>query len=525
MKKIGHYTYTVIFYISRVFSVLALGTGLFIVLQIKYAISERYFYFLFDFIFRNSDTANINFFNININFFEIISFLFIAFCKNSQIIDLLLIALAVVLIISILTIKFINNKHKYLLTTSIISSVIYIVMYLIFSQPIMIALAIATPIIYILIQLSNKICPIQKLIMLIPIIGEILCTKNIIKHIFKNSSDKFKQISLLIVALIVSNIICFLFQYKTDKDFENRIMDNWTYSIRSYQDKLIISGDRELITINKDDTITHTKNDKFDIFEDFIVDKNKKQLYFCNFGGHELLIINSETLNIISNINIISDKNDNGDATLCCNENISKLLVIYEYLNIGCLLDLNTHAIRYIKNVAPSRDCLIYNKNRNSFLLSFYEDNSFLEEIDIENKKIRKIKADKYQGYLAISERNKEIYVAFLHQGRIGIYDAETMKLKRKIKTNYTVKDITYDEELNILIAPSYFTGYVDIFLMDGSDKLLTREFVGYELREGCFDHQKENLYVCSMNGLYKKEINIKKLIEQNSNVSHETKN
>ena len=79
------------------------------------------------------------------------------------------------------------------------------------------------------------------------------------------------------------------------------------------------------------------------------------------------------------------------------------------------------------------------------------------------------------------------------------------MKLKRKMKTNYTVKAITYDEELNILIAPSYFTGYVDIFLMDGTDKLLTREFVGYELREGYFDPKKENLYVCSMNGLYKK--------------------
>ena len=149
--------------------------------------------------------------------------------------------------------------------------------------------------------------------------------------------------------------------------------------------------------------------------------------------------------------------------------------------------------------------------------MSFYNSNNFLQEIDIENKKIRNIKADKYQGYLAISERNKEIYVAFHQQGRIGVYDAETMKLKRKLKSNYMVADITYDEELNILIAPSYCTGYIDIFLMDGSDKLLTREFVGYELREGCFDPQKENLYVCSMSGLYKKQIDIKKLVGLNT--------
>ncbi len=227
--------------------------------------------------------------------------------------------------------------------------------------------------------------------------------------------------------------------------------------------------------------------------------------------------------NIIKEIYITKQKFDS--ARLCTNEDCSKLIVIYEYSNIGYIIDLDTYHIKYIKGFAFPRDKLIFNKYRNCFLMSFHDGNSFLQEIDIENKKIRKIKADKYQGYLAISERNKEIYVAFHQQGRIGVYDAETMKLKRKIKTNYTVKDITYDEELNILIAPSYFTGYVDIFLMDGSDKLLTRAFVGYELREGCFDPQKENLYICSATGLYKKQIDIKKLIEQNSNVSHETKN
>jgi uncharacterized secreted protein with C-terminal beta-propeller domain len=89
------------------------------------------------------------------------------------------------------------------------------------------------------------------------------------------------------------------------------------------------------------------------------------------------------------------------------------------------------------------------------------------------------------------------------------------MELKRKIKTNYTVKDITYDEDLNILIAPAYFTGYIDIFLMDGTDKLLKREFVGFELREAKFDDKKENLYICSRKGLYKVPLKIKNLIEK----------
>ena len=50
---------------------------------------------------------------------------------------------------------------------------------------------------------------------------------------------------------------------------------------------------------------------------------------------------------------------------------------------------------------------------------------------------------------------------------------------------------------------------------MDGSDKLLERQFVGYELREAKFDAKKENLYVCSRIGLYKVPINIKELVKK----------
>ena len=58
----------------------------------------------------------------------------------------------------------------------------------------------------------------------------------------------------------MANIICFLFPHKTVKDFENRIINDWTYSIRTYLDKIIISGDRELITIDNDGQKTYVKN-------------------------------------------------------------------------------------------------------------------------------------------------------------------------------------------------------------------------------------------------------------------------
>ena len=516
MKKIGYHLYNITFWISRFVTMFVFGICLSMVLHAKYALIEKTAQ-LFIFFSKISDTKDsiLHFFILTI------------FCKNAQGIDLLLITLAIILILSIIIIKFVNKEYRYLLTVGIISSTIYLVTYSIFKLPVMLALTISTPIILTIIYFLNRICPIQKVIMLVPIIGEIFCIKSIIKYISNKTSDKILNIFLLITALILSNIICFLFPYKTNKDFENLIMTNWTYSIRPYQDKLIISGDNELIIIDNDNRQTYVKNNQFgDEIQDFIIDKNKIYIYNYSFPNshlpHTLLILDVKTLNIINKINMEGEN----ASRFCCNYDCSKLLVIFEYNTMGYLINLNTYKIKYFKGIEKARDGLIYNKYRNCFLVSFHDENSFLQEIhkeksflqeiDIENKKMRKIKADKYQGYLAISERNKEIYVAFHQQGRIGVYDAETMKLKRKIKSNYTVKDITYDEELNILIAPSYFTGYVDIFLMDGSDKLLTREFVGYELREGCFDPKKENLYVCSVNGLYKKKVDIRKLIEEN---------
>ena len=535
MNKIRSYVYFLIFYISRLISISLFGICLLSVIHAKYVLSQKCSLVISYFIglLEHGCEASTGFF-FNTGLYKLVSFntfidLYINFCKNSQRIDLLLITLAIVLILSIIIIKFVNKEYRYLLTVGIISSTIYLVTYSIFKLPVMLALTISTPIILTIIYFLNRICPIQKVIMLVPIIGEIFCIKSIIKYISNKTSDKILNIFLLITALILSNIICFLFPYKTNKDFENLIMNNDTYSIRIYQDKMIIScgpdGGPNLIHIDMDKTINKLYDNNFEWIEDFIINKAKQEIYMYNISESYFIILDAINFNLKNKVNVVKNKNNQDTARICCNSDFSKVIFIMESKKLSVLMDLNTYNIKNIKRTSPLKDGLIYNKYRNCFLVSFYIEVPFLQEIDIENKKIRKIKAAKYQGYLAISERNKEIYVAFNQQGRIGVYDAETMKLKRKIKSNYAVRSITYDEELNILIAPSYFTGYVDIFLMDGSDKLLTREFVGYDLREGCFDPQKENLYVCSVNGLYKKKIDIRKLIEECSNVSHETKN
>ena len=527
MKKVYHHLYFIIFLISRLFSISVFGICLFIVLHAKYVFTEKLSYFPIFFIDKlvniiNNSTNFIFDIGIKISTLPDLYYFFSAFCKNSQNIDLLTIALILVVIISLLSFKLFNKKQWFVY---IITFAVYMGMYVISGLPIMLVLSVVAPLVLITIQIINKVCPIQKIIMLIPIAGEICCTKGIIKYIFKNNSDKLINIGVLIIALILSNVMCFLFKYKTSRDFENLIMNDYTYSVRPYKDKLIISGDKELISIKNNGNYEYSKNNKFGRLEDFIINENRNEIYIYNSEDLKMLILDAETLNIKKEIfdKDIQFQETGGNSRICCNDDFSKMFIVFECSNPSLLIDLNTDEVSPINNVLLSRDGLIYNKYRNSFLVSFVrampgrKHIDVLQEINIENNDTNYIQADRFQGYIAVSNKNKEIYVVFYQQGRIWVYDAETMKLKRKVKCDYTVKDITYDEELNLLIAPSYFTGYVDIFLMDGSDKLITRECVGYELREGCFDPQKENLYVCSTKGLYKKKINIRELIEENS--------
>ena len=91
---------------------------------------------------------------------------------------------------------------------------------------------------------------------------------------------------------------------------------------------------------------------------------------------------------------------------------------------------------------------------------------------------------------------------------------------------NYEMGEIFIGEpsqKIRLIIATSYYSGYIDIFFIDKQDVLLTKLFVGYDLRGAKFDSKKKNLYVCSINGLYKIPINIKELIEKYKKVSHET--
>lgn len=167
---------------------------------------------------------------------------------------------------------------------------------------------------------------------------------------------------------------------------------------------------------------------------------------------------------------------------------------------------MNTLNIIRQVNIPKESDDLIFNKIDKSYVISFWLDTPFFIVCPVDyREKIKKIICPIFQGELCYSDINKEIYIAFHEQGQIYVYDANTYNLKRKTKVRYGAKNISYDEHRNVLVTASYFTGYVDILLMDGSDKIIYSKFVDFNLRQPVLCN--DILYVPTHYNMYRYDI------------------
>jgi len=538
MGNIKYYLYNTTFWISRFITLSVFGTCFFAILNAKYIWSETFFSKLLKCSFNLSliihkifDLSTNPVLLLKLSFFagpnvdtkyDIFGFKYAVyklFCSNSQNIDILIYAFISIILIYCGIKYTLNNKKRYYIFTLIFLEIfsIYFGIYLYTNNLNFLYLSIFSPIFFVLLYLINLYCPVQKIVVLLPMIGEMFCINNIVTFITKKKNIQ-SEIFILIVCIIVSSII-YMFLPNLNNNFNNLVIKNnnvYNISVDNKQDRFIISSHPILLVDSANNKGQQIKvNDS--LYQDISVNWDKEEIYIYSVTEGVLSVVDINSKREKAKIEILND-NDSKKcvrARLVYDSESNLLLIIFESDFGAFLINLEKLQIISKYEIVSPNDSGVYNKFRNSFIVTYFQVFNMIQEIDIDNNSVNDIIIGSEHGYITSSKQNKELYIAFHQQGKIGVYDAKTMELKRKIKSNYTVKDITYDEELNVLIAPSYFTGYIDIFLMDGSDDLLIRKFVGYDLREARFDTKKENLYVCSKNGLYKVPLNIKELIKK----------
>jgi len=411
-------------------------------------------------------------------------------------------------------------------------SIMYIVSFNIIFYKLPILFYYLVPLMYTILLLLNnhKLYPYTKMLLLLPIISDIMLPNHIAIYILKNKYTIFRSYLIFFMTTILTSGI--LFFYSDFKKCSPNNIDTYSIAVDKKMNRVVISDLSN--AINKEQKIM----EEIEHFENFIIDNGnsiqkyhitricrlqqiafneQKEEYYLFDGGTGIFnILDSNNFKLKRTKKIIKKTDPRFSDRIAYDNQSNTIALIIESYNKLIIIDMNTLNIINEVKTTGGEDFILYNPFRNSYIITFWWFSmKYMLEYSLNTNLLSKIEMDYCQGYSALSVRNQELYIAYPQKARIYVYDAQTYQLKRKIRAHYTVKNITYDEDLNILIAPSYFTGYVDIFLMDGNDKLIWSDWVGYMLRESRFDSKKTTLFITSQFDLYKKSIDIKSLIKK----------
>lgn len=498
--------YNLFFYASRIITLMIILFLIFCIVNIKYSISENFFEVLASVFISSFDRPIMKFLTIYPFYF-----LFVHFIKY-----VFLFMLSLIVIIFFLKKFFSKEIIIYLLIVLINTFVITIIVDNIafpFNKLFFVIVMLLFSCFLFFINFYKQKNSVIKILCLIPIIGDFVLPN----HVF---NKKNIILSITILTLFIDCCMLLFSPFRINKFYLSRNnklqiinakihslnIDNLNRVITKYENGFIILEDvSNNKSIRKIKCETWTQNVYFNKYDEcfYIYDE---------FTGK--LIVFDRDFNILKSKQIIEDIKDIYSAERISFGNDNHCVVLLEK-GFFCLVNTSSLDVEKIFRLKDYSDHILYNEFLSSYMVGFWHSREYFVAYSLKHDKVYKIKSPKMQGFFAISKRNKELYLAFHQKGRIYVYDAETLKLKRKIKTQYSVRNIFYDEELNVLISPGTFTGYVDIFFMDGSDALLCSEYIDFEIRDAKFDNTKQYLFVTSELGLYKKKLDIVDLIEK----------
>ncbi len=512
LSKTYKYICSISFFLSIIVFFVFLVICVFIILQIKLLFISKFCPFVFDINFFNNTTIDIFIiphFKTTLYVFSIICYLI----KNLWIPVLFL-------IFNFLVIKLffkLNDKFKYLILSIFfaVSSLLFFTNNFVF---IMISKILFVYIVFFVINsvLTDKNI-IVKLLKIIPIVNIVCSPIHTFKSYIKNNNLIVCFCSIIL--LLWAFIILFSFTSQDYKNFFSKYSNITPKSIYNVQS----DGLNSIFTMNYNE-IQKLDNKNFNIIKD-MQSKNYREHICINHEKSEIYAYINSVDNMVNklvvfdnDLNIKKEKNlqyqgaeridfDNKNNTICLCLDRSKKVFIFDMKSLDII------ATKEIEE--DFNDFVLFNFEDDSYILSFCANYDYFVVIPVDkNKTVKKYKCLKNQGYMALSKRNEELYIAFHQQGLIGVYDLKTYKLKRYIYTQYSVKCIYYNEEYNVLFAPGYLSGYMDIFLMNGNDQLLKTMFVGLFPRQPLYI--KDKILIPSHLGLRKYELNLKELVEKN---------
>lgn len=362
----------------------------------------------------------------------------------------------------------------------------------------------------------TKINLLIKTFLLIPILNIFLFPSYVIKLIFNYNVNGFNKILIFILPFITATFCLTFLPYTNTlhalttlaKKSNKLIMSGAFYNINNGNGTILTSLQTEILLIknNRGQSIFKSNNNIIFDIQTILFNNKKNEYYYYEHPNYKFYILDGTDFKLKKYFLLppISDNEDGLCERMILDDSNQNIALIQE--NGGFyIINTDSFEIKYKQNLLFGNDSIIYNFCRMEFLMSFWNEYGKIPVYSLKDKKMYYLNSHIFQGNLAISKRNKEIYLSLPQRGHVYVYDAETYKFKYKIKTLYMAKSLYFIEEKNILIVLSYNSGYIDIFLMGNTPKLLERQFIGaYRLRDAKVAQDNKTLYITSAFGLYK---------------------
>jgi len=241
--------------------------------------------------------------------------------------------------------------------------------------------------------------------------------------------------------------------------------------------------------------------------QDVRLNAARRELYHLDRAYDIMLVYDADSLRLKRRSPFCFQ--DRGTA-LVSFDNRSRTIAVARERGFIWLIDMDTLLPLGRLETGDSNAYIIFSEKMDRYILSYFKSYDYMRLVSPDGKETRKVKAKRYQGDLAISNKNNELYVALPLRGEILVYDMITYALKRKIPTVFGVRGIACDEKNNMIVAASMCTGFVDVIDL-GTGRRISRNFVGYYLREICLDLPGNEAFISSIFGVYRLSLGIKR--------------
>lgn len=235
-------------------------------------------------------------------------------------------------------------------------------------------------------------------------------------------------------------------------------------------------------------------------FEWASLNETERELYHLDRGTDRVIVYDIDSFKVLRKSPFPLEGSGSARITI---DNRSHTIAIRRENDTLWIIDMKTLIpLKKYDLFGRKSEDIVFCHEINRYILSYYDVRDRLRCVATNGENLLEPRAYKHQGAIAVSPKNREVYVAMPLRGSVLVYDMDTFLIVREMPSVFGARGIVYDEVHNVLLVASLVTGYVDVIDLSAYMSV-NKIFVGYYLRNMCLDIPHRRAFIAGRRGLY----------------------